>query len=45
MFDDDRDGRSDEDGPSDMNGDGVISQMRVPGTKYVQTESGVIRYV
>ena len=28
-FDDDRDGRKDEDGPRDLNGDGVISRMRV----------------
>ncbi len=27
--DDDRDGRSDEDGPDDLNGDGVITMMRV----------------
>jgi hypothetical protein len=40
--DDDRDGRADEDGPSDLNGDGVISQMRVRGNTYVQSESGML---
>jgi hypothetical protein len=40
--DDDRDGKADEDGPSDLNGDGVISQMRVRGNTYVQTEAGVL---
>lgn len=37
LFDDDRDGANDEDGPRDINGDGVISQMRVKraGGKYV----------
>jgi hypothetical protein len=36
-FDDDRDGKTDEDGPSDLNGDGVISQLRVKrkGGRYV----------
>jgi hypothetical protein len=29
-FDDDNDGRIDEDGPEDLNGDGVITVMRVP---------------
>jgi len=29
-FDDDNDGRVDEDGPEDLNGDGVITVMRVP---------------
>jgi len=29
-FDDDRDGRQGEDGPADVNGDGVVSWMRVP---------------
>jgi hypothetical protein len=29
-FDDDNDGRIDEDGPQDLNGDGLITQMRVP---------------
>jgi hypothetical protein len=28
--DDDRDGKTDEDGPDDLNGDGLITQMRVP---------------
>jgi hypothetical protein len=29
-FDDDNDGRTDEDGPEDLNGDGLITVMRVP---------------
>jgi hypothetical protein len=29
-FDDDNDGRTDEDGPEDLNGDGYITVMRVP---------------
>ncbi|MGW8266940.1 MAG: M14 family zinc carboxypeptidase, partial [Longimicrobiales bacterium] len=29
-FDDDNDGRVDEDGPEDLNGDGLITAMRVP---------------
>jgi hypothetical protein len=35
-LDDDRDNATDEDGPSDINGDGVITQMRIPreGGKY-----------
>ncbi|MCB9893924.1 MAG: hypothetical protein H6839_05730 [Planctomycetes bacterium] len=39
-FDDDRDGKSDEDGPSDLNGDGLITQMRVKraGGKYVASK-------
>ena len=39
-FDDDRDGKSDEDGPSDVNGDGLISQMRVKrkGGRYVASK-------
>ncbi len=28
--DNDRDGRADEDGPEDINGDGLVTQMRVP---------------
>lgn len=38
--DDDRDGRADEDGPADINGDGVLTQMRVrrAGGKYVTSE-------
>lgn len=38
--DDDRDGVSDEDGPADINGDGVITQMRVrrAGGRYVVGE-------
>ena len=36
-FDDDNDGRVDEDGPEDLNGDGFITAMRVPaaGGEYV----------
>lgn len=36
-FDDDNDGRADEDGPEDLNGDGVISVMRVkdPAGEYM----------
>ena len=36
-FDDDNDGRIDEDGPEDLNGDGLITVMRVPtaGGEYV----------
>lgn len=36
-FDSDRDGKTDEDGPSDINGDGLITQMRVKrkGGRYV----------
>jgi hypothetical protein len=36
-FDDDNDGRIDEDGPEDLNGDGFITAMRVPaaGGEYV----------
>lgn len=30
VYDDDNDGRIDEDGPSDVNGDGVVTLMRVP---------------
>jgi murein tripeptide amidase MpaA len=29
-FDDDNDGRTDEDGPEDLNGDGLITVMRIP---------------
>ena len=29
-YDDDNDGRTDEDGPDDLNGDGIITVMRVP---------------
>lgn len=38
--DDDRDGTADEDGPADINGDGVVTQMRVrrAGGKYVASE-------
>jgi hypothetical protein len=41
-FDDDRDGKTDEDGPNDLNGDGVITQMRVRGTRYIATASGIL---
>jgi len=36
-FDDDNDGRTDEDGPEDLNGDGFITVMRVaaPGGEYM----------
>jgi murein tripeptide amidase MpaA len=36
-FDDDNDGRTDEDGPEDLNGDGLITVMRVaaPGGEYM----------
>ncbi|MEQ9104479.1 MAG: M14 family metallopeptidase [Rhodothermales bacterium] len=36
-YDDDNDGRTDEDGPEDLNGDGFISLMRVqePGSPYM----------
>ncbi len=39
-FDDDRDGRTDEDGPEDLNGDGLITMMRVadPGGEYTTHE-------
>lgn len=32
-FDDDNDGRVDEDGPEDLNGDGAITVMRVPDSR------------
>ncbi|MBP1660093.1 MAG: peptidase carboxypeptidase [Candidatus Aminicenantes bacterium] len=36
-FDDDNDGRIDEDGPEDLNGDGLITAMRIPaaGGEYI----------
>ncbi|MEQ8768363.1 MAG: M14 family zinc carboxypeptidase [Planctomycetota bacterium] len=41
--DDDRDGRTDEDGPDDLDGDGVITWMRVPdpaGDWLIDSEDG-----
>jgi hypothetical protein len=42
-FDDDNDGRTDEDGPEDLNGDGLITVMRVPaadGEYMIDPEDG-----
>lgn len=41
-YDDDRDGKSDEDGPRDLDGDHMISQMRIPrkGGAYIASNDG-----